>query len=104
MKCYKFSGFTICYDKEGKVTKPKKIREYFQANPSKTIRINLDNVWKLRQFANETNESLTNGVILYWLTGDGKYLKQHDEEKAHNKKMMSKLMSNIKVDEKQTKV
>ena len=58
-----------------------KIRRFYQANPSKTIRINLDNIGMLRQYINESNEPITNAMILFWLTGEKKYIDEHYEEK-----------------------
>ena len=71
-----------------------KIRRFYQANPSKTIRINLDNIGMLRQYINESNESITNAMILYWLTGENKYIEEHYEEKAHNDKIMREIADN----------
>ncbi len=55
----------------------------------------------LRQYINEDcvgddGKAITNSMILFWLTGEKKYLKEDEEEKEDIEKMMSKFFKGLK--------
>lgn len=72
----------------------KNFRDSYRVNQTKVIKINLDSIGMLRQYINESNESTTNAMILFWLTGEEKYIDKHYEEKEHNDKIMKEIADN----------
>ncbi len=55
----------------------------------------------LRQYINEDcigddGKPITNGMILFWLTGEKKYLKEDEEEKEDIDKMMNNFFKRLK--------